>query len=298
MPDSDSTFGLLGGDYRQIYLARAILRENYPVYLSCLEKAQGVGDMEMLGLRELLRRCQVIILPLPATRDGRYLNTPLSNVEIWLDDDFAGLFAGKTVLGGMMQKLDSRLWEKADCRDYYTREELVMGNAYLTAEGAIGLAVAEYPGAIGGANCLVTGFGRIGKALCGMLRGMGGRVFCAARKAQDLTAIRAMGCVPVTYAELGGDYELVFNTVPAQVLTQAALEKIAGESPGALLIELASQPGGIDLEAAGSLGLRVLAAGSLPGKMSPKASGELIKQTVFNMLAERPAGVAGRPERR
>ncbi len=40
------------------------------------------------------------------------------------------------------------------------------------------------------------------------------------------------------------------------------------------------------METAGSLGLRVLAAPSLPGRMSPKASGELIKETVYNMLNE------------
>jgi dipicolinate synthase subunit A len=168
----------------------------------------------------------------------------------------------------------------------------VAGNACLTAEGAIGLAIQEYKGALGGARCLVTGYGRIGRALCGMLRGMGAQVDCAARKAKDLTLIRASGCRAVAYQELGDRYELIFNTVPARVLGQRVL---AAQSPEGLILELASPPGGVDLEAAGRLGLRVLPAPSLPGKLSPKASGELIKEAVYNILEEQRGGLWARP---
>jgi len=278
-------FGIIGGDDRQIYLARSMQEDGHQVYVSCLENARNTMGLRQTGLHSLTKRCNIIILPLPTTRDGRYLNTPLSNLEIWLDEDFARLFLESLVFGGMLPKLTatSSLWRGIDCRDYYSREELVTGNAYLTAEGAIGLAVQEYKGGLGGSRCLVTGFGRIGKALCGMLKGMGAQVFCSARKASDLTAIRATGCQALRYHELAQPFDIIFNTVPARVLDAPVLES---QKTDTLLIELASSPGGIDLETAGSLGLRVLAAPSLPGRMSPKASGELIKETVYNMLKE------------
>lgn len=278
-------FGIIGGDQRQIYLANSMQADGREVFVCCLENAREMGGLRQTGLHSLTERCNIIILPLPATRDGRYLNTPLSNLEVWLDDDFARLFLNSRVFGGMLGKLTatSPLWRGIDSRDYYSREELVTGNAYLTAEGAIGLAVQEYEGGLGGSRCLVTGYGRIGKALCGMLRGMGARVFCSARKASDLTAIRATGCRALGYDGLRRPFDIIFNTVPARVLDAPILES---QKPDTLIIELASAPGGIDLEAAGSLGLRVLAAPSLPGRMSPKASGELIKETVYNMLNE------------
>ena len=163
------------------------------------------------------------------------------------------------VLGGMTGKLAASAegWSRVSLRDYYQREELLIGNAVLTAEGAIGAAIAGHPGSINGARCLVTGFGRIGKALCLALRGLGAQVDCAARKAWDFTSIQALGCSPVSR-----------------------------QSPDCLLLELASLPGGIDLEAAGRLGLRVQQEPSLPGRMSPKSAGELIKETVYNMLEE------------
>lgn len=278
-------FGIIGGDERQIFLARSMQADGHEVLVCCLENARDTGGLRQTGLHSLAERCNIIILPLPATRDGRCLNTPLSNLEVWLDGDFARLFLNSRVFGGMLPKLTatSPLWRGIDCRDYYSREELVTGNAYLTAEGAIGLAVQEYEGGLGGSSCLVTGFGRIGKALCGMLRGMGAQVSCSARRASDLTAIRATGCQALGYGELARPFDIIFNTVPARVLDAPILES---QKPGGLIIELASAPGGIDLETAGSLGLRVLAAPSLPGRMSPKASGELIKETVYNMLNE------------
>ena len=257
-------FGVAGGDQRQLYLARSLMADGCSVRVSCLE--EGSGGLPQTDLAQLAVESQYILLPLPATRDGRTLNAPLSRREIPLDDGFARLFSGKTVLGGMLGPLtaSSDLWRAADCHDYYAREELVAGNACLTAEGAIGLAIQEYKGALGGARCLVTGYGRI----------------------------RASGCRAVAYQELGDRYELIFNTVPARVLGQRVL---AAQSPEGLILELASPPGGVDLEAAGRLGLRVLPAPSLPGKLSPKASGELIKEAVYNILEEQRGGLWARP---
>lgn len=278
-------FGIVGGDLRQLHLAASIAGDGCPVYTSCLENAAGGFGLPRLGLGELAGKCETIVLPLPASRDGRYLNTPLSDQDIWLDDGFARLFAGKRVFGGMLGKLksSSALWQQAHCQDYYDREELVVGNAYLTAEAAVGLAIQEYQGTLLGSRCLVTGFGRIGKALCAMLRGMGARVSCAARRASDLTAIRACGYAPAVYGELSGPYDLIFNTVPARVLEAEMLECQARDT---LVFELASAPGGVDREAAERLGIRVIWAQSLPGRMSPRASGELIKEAIYHMIEE------------
>lgn len=278
-------FGIVGGDLRQLHLAQSIAEDGCPVYTAYLENAASSFGLPRLGLGELAGKCEVVVLPLPASRDGRYLNTPLSDQDIWLDDGFARLFAGKRVFGGMLGKLkgSSALWQQARCQDYYDREELVTGNAYLTAEAAVGLAIQEYPGTLLGSHCLVTGFGRIGKALCAMLRGMGAQVSCAARKSKDLTSIRASGCIPVAYQELSGPYDLIFNTVPARVLEAGTL---ARQTRDTLIFELASAPGGIDREAAGRLGIRVVWAQSLPGKMSPQASGELIKEAIYHMMEE------------
>lgn len=56
--------------------------------------------------------------------------------------------------------------------DYFEREELAIHNAVPTAEGAIQLAMEETPITLYGSRCLVTGFGRVARALCRLLVAM------------------------------------------------------------------------------------------------------------------------------
>ena len=62
------------------------------------------------------------------------------------------------------------------------------------------------------------------------------------------------------------DMDLIINTIPDKVLDQAKLELIEKES---LVIDLASKPGGVDFEKAGQIGIKVIWALSLPGKVAP-----------------------------
>ena len=280
------SFGVVGGDRRQLYLARALAGKGYPVFLCGLDQLEDGEAFSQLSLGELSQRCQAALLPLPVTRDGNTLNAPFSSRTIPLDGGFAQSLRECTVLGGMVEPLRRTidLWQEIPLEDYYRREELTLGNAFLTAEAAVALAVERSPGALGGSRCLVTGFGRIGKALCQDLRGLGAQVDCCARKPWDLTAIRALGCGALSYDAAPQAYDFIFNTVPAQVVGERLLSFQTGDT---LVLELASAPGGIDRQAAKRWGVQVVDAPSLPGRFSPKASGELIAEAVIHILEER-----------
>ena len=130
---------------RQLYLAQSLAGDGYPVYTSCLGEGSPPGCLGSLPPAELAARCGILLLPLPAARNG-VLNAPLAPAPIPLDEDFVRLLLGKQVYGGMLSPLRaaSPLWEQVESWDYYTREELLLGNAFLTAEGAVGLAIHEY----------------------------------------------------------------------------------------------------------------------------------------------------------
>ena len=68
------------------------------------------------------------------------------------------------------------------------------------------------------------------------------------------------------------------------MLPRALLQKLPG---GALIIDLASLPGGIDFAAAEELGLHAEHALALPGRCAPQTAGALIAQTVLTILEER-----------
>ena len=54
-----------------------------------------------------------------------------------------------------------------------------------------------------------------------------------------------------------------------------------------LVIDLASKPGGVDFKAASELGVKVVWALGLPGKVAPISAGRIIADTVMNILSER-----------
>ena len=160
------------------------------------------------------------------------------------------------------------------------------GNAVPTAEGAIQIAMEELPITIHGARALVVGFGRVGRALAPRLQALGARVTVAARRYEQRSLAQSMGLATERADRLPDwlcCYDLVVNTVPARILSEEDLEDLR---PGCLVIDLASKPGGVDLEAAARLGVKVIWALSLPGKVAPVTAGKSIKITIYNILHE------------
>ena len=96
---------------------------------------------------------------------------------------------------------------------------------------------------------LILGFGRIGKVLARKLAGLSAKVTCAARKDEDLAWIQAYGHKATNINSIGENlklYDIIINTVPHIILTEQKLEYVKKET---LLIDLASNPGGIDKKA-------------------------------------------------
>lgn len=281
----NNCFGVIGGDRRQIALAESIASDGYTVYAAGFDSIEFKNDVRKTDVKQLAARCPAVVLPIPVTTDGKKLNVVYSDKEIPLDDNFARLMRNKQVFGGMMGKLlqTSEVWDTIDTYDYNLREEFAVANSISTAEGALEIAMRESPCTLNGSRCLVVGFGRIGKTLAWMLRGLGAKVTASARKQKDLAWIDLYGYTPVKTEELNGTYDFIFNTVPAMIFNKRLLLKL---SSSCILIDLSSAPGGVDYEAAEKFGIKAIHALSLPGKVAPKSAGEIIKNTIYNMLEE------------
>jgi dipicolinate synthase subunit A len=108
----------------------------------------------------------------------------------------------------------------------------------------------------------------------------------SARRWEDLAWAEAFGYGVEQTDRLEGwlcGYDLIVNTVPAPVLGRARLGELKEDC---LVIDLASKPGGVDLQAAGELGVKVIWALSLPGKVAPVTAARAILRTVYNMISE------------
>ena len=76
-------------------------------------------------------------------------------------------------------------------------------------------------------------------------------------------------------------FDIIINTVPHLILDSKKLEYINRDS---LLIDLASKPGGIDMDFAKKIGIKVVWALALPGKVAPLTSAKFIKETIYNII--------------
>ena len=79
----------------------------------------------------------------------------------------------------------------------------------------------------------------------------------------------------------GGPFQLIFNTIPAPVFGKKALAALPKE---AVLLDLASAPGGVDFTAAKRLGIDARLLPGLPGKYSPAAAGAIAAKAVLFSL--------------
>lgn len=280
------TFAIIGGDKRQLYCARAMADDGFEVILGGFDKVLSMRGVKLMKPADAALSAEVIILPLPSVDKDGFVPAFFSEERIPLRELTPSL-CGKRVFCSMREKVlkEAGSLNPTLLSDYYAREDFVLSNAYVTAEGAIKIAMEKFEGTLNGAKILVCGFGRIGKALTRLLNAFSPKLTVSARKSEDLAAIRMLGAKAVRTDELYFEdgFDIIFSTVPSLIFGCELMAKIASD---AVLIDLASAPGSVDFEAADRLSIDYIHALSLPGKSSPKTAGEIIKDTVYTILEE------------
>lgn len=281
------TFGIIGGDKRQLFLAKSISDSCYDVLLGGFDSLESYGSLSLCNVKKAISESDALIFPLPSIRTDGSLNTPFSNENILLDGDDIEIILKKPVFTTMKNrflKAYPRL-SNGEIFDYGARDDFAILNALPTAEGAIECAMREYEGTISDSKCLVTGFGRIGKILAHKLVLLGANVTVSARKPSDLAYVKALGYNALNTENLRTvkRFDIVFNTIPRLIFDR---ELLMNTDTNTLIIDLASLPGGVDFDTAEKLGIYAVRALSLPGKCAPKTAGEIIKTTVFDIIKE------------
>lgn len=274
-------FGVIGGDRRQSELARLLEDDGNRVLTYGLEMWQGDGvPLEQAASAE------VIVLPLPLCKGDGVLNCP--DAPVPTAELFRLLTPRQLVLAGQVLPAQQKEAEERGLTlvDYFRREEVTVANAAITAEAALQVAMEHLTRTLLGMDCLVLGFGRIGKLLSFRLHGLGAKVTVAARRPEDRTWIHAFGWKALDIGSLDGNLDsfgAVFNTVPALILKRELLAQLPTEC---VCVDLASQPG-IDAHAAQILGLDAVWARSLPGRLAPSAAAAVLRDAVYYILKER-----------
>ncbi len=283
---------VLGGDERQIYMARALAQKGRTVTVWGLGNCAGrIGLAKLTDTpEEALQNAGAVLLPLPASVDGVRIHCPLAQTSSLRLSALFDLWEGGVLLGGKIPSVLQTYASRLPVRiiDYYDDDILQWKNALPTAEGAIAIAMRELPVTIDGVCAAVIGYGRIATVLADKLHALGAHVCLYARKPRDLARAALSHLQPMRLRDDGASLigiprncRVIFNTVPYPLFHQEVLETLPRDC---VYIDLASAPGGIDWAAAKALGIHTVWGTALPGKCAPETAGEILADTLDEIL--------------
>lgn len=277
---------VMGGDAREVTLVEYLAGDGATVKTFGLP-VSGSNVIPCDKPEQCLDGVNALILPVPGVNQDMQLYSVYLEQPPKLTGEMLALLPPRApVLVGMARKPLRELVESTghNLVELMKLDEVAILNSIPSAEGAIQMAMENMPITIHGCGAVVLGFGRTGQTLAQLLLAMHARTTVVARDPAQLARAMAAGLKAVHFNELMNclnDVDVVFNTVPAPVLSRNVLVKLPTTT---LIIDLASAPGGTDFTSAKELGIRAILAPGLPGKVAPKTAGRILARVVPRIL--------------
>ena len=275
-----NSFLVVGGDLRNVELVKLLKEDGKEVF------SYGMNEKE--SFEKIPRNIDIVVGPIPFSRDGKTINSTFSENKI-LIEDFLEKIKEKILIAGNISSDVIKKVEKYNIKviDIMKSEKLAVLNTIATAEGTIELMIANTDEIIFDSNVLILGFGRVAKTLANRLKGLVKSITCASRENDELAWIEVYGYEKLDLKDFVKcqeskkcleNYNVIINTIPSMILDAEKLQYVNKE---VLLIDLASNPGGIDKEETKKQGLKLIHALGLPGKVAPKSSAKFIKDIIY-----------------
>lgn len=282
-------FIFVGGDLRQLEVIQQVVNNDATVTLVGFELCNRTfTDTTHADLTvETFAGADALVLPVAGMAEDGSVQTRFSREPLILNEHhFAALKPGAKVFTGIARnRLESICSEYGLCLvKLMEQDEVAILNSIPTAEGAIALAMEKTEVTIHDSNVVVLGFGRCGKTLSRTLHALGAHVRVVAKPLPELARIREMGMQDFPFERLleaVQDADIVFNTIPALVLPAAILKEMRLD---AVIIDIASAPGGTDFRYAERRGMTAILAPSLPGIVAPKTAGKIIAESICRLM--------------
>lgn len=222
-----------------------------------------------------IQRANVVVLPTPVNKI--YSATDLVEILKY------NLINCKTLFGG---KLDDLWYDLARqqgflCCDFMKMEDVACENARITAQATVAEILKYSSYEIDGQKIVITGFGKCAREIAKYLFAMGAKITILARSSKDRKLAKDLGysAVDFSYApEEAYGTHIYVNTVPALVVKENWMKEMHAD---AVIIDIASKPGGCDVKAAERYHIPVIAALSLPGKYVTKSGAGVFAKAIY-----------------
>ena len=221
---------------------------------------------------------RIYVLPIPVTKLEKKdeVVQKLKEELINLKDDVA------CVMGGVFTKDWKTFFEEQAIFyiDLMELSDVVEGNAWITAEAVIAEVILHSAYSIRGQRVLVTGYGACGSKIAKLFSNIGAKVVVAARREEVRKVASTDGFEAIDFTKLKnrmGEFYTIINTVPAMVITEELIQMLPKD---ALIIDIASKPGGCDFAAADQCGIKAKLALGLPGIYTTTSSAQILKEAI------------------
>ncbi|MBP3951986.1 dipicolinic acid synthetase subunit A [Bacillus suaedae] len=281
---------IIGGDARQLEIIRKLSTLDARITMIGFDQ---LNDGFIGACKETIDAVEwetvdAILLPVSGMSSDGKIDTIFSNETIELKPEFLTQTPSHcTVYSGISNKELDACTKESDRTliKLMERDDVAIYNSIPTAEGAVMMAIQHTDITIHHAKVAVLGLGRIGMTVARTFSALGANVKVGANESPQLARITEMGLQPFHTDNLKEelrDVDLVINTIPALVLTA----KVLTEMPlHALIIDLASKPGGTDFRYAEKRGMKALLAPGLPGIVAPKTAGQILADVLAELLS-------------
>jgi dipicolinate synthase subunit A len=260
---SKIVIGMLGGDKREQEIARRAAATGADVRVHGFPWPEGgIPNVRWIGdPAAVLDGARFALFPIPGISAGGALFAPAAQKPIIPDHAMLRGMVPKAhvILGWADANLKAHC-EKLDIKihEYEWDRSLMLQRTPAIIEGLLRIVIENTEITIHNANACVVGQGTIGAVLARYLVALGAHTHVVARNPEQRSAAFVAGATPHVFEELGElvpDLDLLFSTVPSRVIDHDILSRLP---KSALIVDLAAPPGGVNFDAAKSLGLKAI----------------------------------------
>ncbi len=224
-------------------------------------------------------KTKYIILPVRGVDNHQVIN----DTSIKFTDNYLQSARGKTIYTGLVNDEFLKKCEANNIRLVsYLNENIAIDNNYLTTEGIIEAIVNNSERAIYKSKILIVGYGKLGQIAANILKAMKADITISCRHKKDFLHAKINDYIVINHPQIIGvvdQFDFIINTIPFHILDHLVLQKI-NESK-LLIIDVSSEPYGLDHMFAKDKGINTLLLPGIPGKKAPQTAGEIIGNFIY-----------------
>lgn len=268
-------------------MLREMADRGYQVAAYCVPMTETNPSITVVNsLQEALDFANVIVGPVPFSKTQLAINSTIEASDLEIKNFLSCIKPSHIIFGGAITPCIKLFCDVRSIQyvDFMKIEEVAILNAIATAEGTIAEAIKRSPVNLSGSSCLVLGYGKCGSVLAAKLKGLNANVCVCARRKEVLAQAKSAGFETLPFDCLKNslhEFLFIFNTIPTQYFDESLLKEVLHD---ATLIDISSNPGCFDVNAASKLDIKTALCLGLPGKYAPKTSAAILTEALVAKL--------------